>query len=570
MTTYIINFILCSGLLLAVYHLFLRNENLYKFNRFYLLFSLVFSLTVPAISVKIYRNETLPAEHYEQAPAHVAVGTAQTHYSINKQAPVRQEATQWEQLVIAYADSLPYAIAVLYSIVMVIMLFRFMRNIYLISRKAKKGESRLIDGAGLVLIDEEVTPHSFFKYIFINKADYNDGLVEPEIICHEQTHIKQLHSLDIIFIELVQAICWFNPLIPFYRKAIQLNHEFLADEAVIKNYVNTRAYQGLLLSKASQLSGLYLSSQFNYSITKKRFIMMTKNTSAKVALYKKFAVIPVLAVAVLVFCNRVTAQSPVAQQAPIKLIPVIPVAQDRSEKMIAPDQSENMIAKTANHKVILPATSPQQQSTFQDKIQKTNTIYLKADGVGANKKDMGWYEVTEADWKELMGTDPALFKGYGVNIDKSITWDDAQQFIKKLNAKYHVSYRLPTEKEWEYVTTSYYNRLQLKSKNGVAYDKIIIRSKGGSTAATTITHNAKAGFFIGNTYYDETAIKNLPAATIATLGNTVGAKDLLKKDYPGVNMHGYEAVFSYSTQTKLISEDQHLEKRIPELANEFK
>ena len=110
---------------------------------------------------------------------------------------------------------------------------------------------------------------------------------------HELVHVTQKHTLDILFIEFLKAIFWFNPLFIFYKKAIQLNHEFLADEEIVKTYNNVPFYQNLLLQKSSEQQTIYLASNLNYLVTKKRLIMMTKRTSQKIVLLKKVAVVPI-------------------------------------------------------------------------------------------------------------------------------------------------------------------------------------------------------------------------------------------------------------------------------------
>ena len=111
------------------------------------------------------------------------------------------------------------------------------------------------------------------------------------MLTHELAHANQWHSLDIIFIEALQIIFWFNPFLIPYKKAIQLNHEFLADEQVLKSHIRVRDYQELLLDKAT-LNKVYLTSNLNFSVTKKRLIMMTKNTSKKRAYFLASATIP--------------------------------------------------------------------------------------------------------------------------------------------------------------------------------------------------------------------------------------------------------------------------------------
>lgn len=113
---------------------------------------------------------------------------------------------------------------------------------------------------------------------------------------------------------------WFNPILYLYRKAIKLNHEFLADESVINTFSDTQTYQLLLLDKASQSNSLLLTSPFNYLLTKKRIIMMSKNASQKVAILKQIALIPVIAATGFLLTAKTIAQdiSKVVQQQQIE------------------------------------------------------------------------------------------------------------------------------------------------------------------------------------------------------------------------------------------------------------
>lgn len=332
MITYLINFILCSGLLLLVYRSFLGAENLYRFNRFYLLFSLVFSLLVPAITIHVPYIKNLDWDKFFTA-THQAM-KPQTVLSNKPQAPAfnhvnvydrinEQALTQYDDMPMVNAPvpgkitpkpqrvhySLKEMLLALYGAGVLLLLGRFVRNACRITRLISKNKTIEYQDAKLVLVTDDVTPHSFLKYIFLNKQAYDHQTIEPEIICHEQAHVRQLHSLDVIWVELFQIVCWFNPFIPFYRKAIQLNHEFLADEAVIENYQDTPAYQYLLLAKASQSGSLYLTSQFNYLVTKKRIMMMTKRTTVAIALYKRLILLPVLGLALFLFSQKMMAQS---------------------------------------------------------------------------------------------------------------------------------------------------------------------------------------------------------------------------------------------------------------------
>ncbi len=301
MIIYLFRSILCLALLLLVYLLFLEKEKMHRFNRWYLLGSIVFACIVPLISFKI-QSQSLPIPILQDNYFEI-MGPG----DIN---PLQQPIVQKE-----IANYLIPVLFILYGLVSAILLTRFTRNMYLLLTRAANNKAIMYCGARLVLLKEKVASYSFLNNIFINEEDYADQTIEEELITHELTHVREKHSWDVIFIELLQTIFWINPLFFFYKKAIQLNHEYLADDAVIKTCKNVHAYQYLLLDKASLHNKTYLTSNFNYSVTKKRLIMMTKNTTRTKTILKKLGVIPVLALAVLFFSDMGIAQNPPATNA---------------------------------------------------------------------------------------------------------------------------------------------------------------------------------------------------------------------------------------------------------------
>jgi hypothetical protein len=192
----------------------------------------------------------------------------------------------------------------IYLLLTGLLLLRFISNIYRLLSKVSKNKTINYKGAKLVLLPENTVSYTFLNNIFIAEADYVDHTIEDELIVHELSHVQQKHSVDIIFIEILQALFWFNPLFIFYKKAIQLNHEFLADDAVIKTFENIPAYQFLLFEKASANSNSYLASAFNYSVTKKRLVMMTRKYNQRVVLLKKALIFPLLITGLFFFSTK--------------------------------------------------------------------------------------------------------------------------------------------------------------------------------------------------------------------------------------------------------------------------
>ena len=140
------------------------------------------------------------------------------------------------------------------------------------------------------------------------KNDYENQKIEQELFTHELTHVTQKHTLDVLILELIQIVFWINPFFILLKKAVQLNHEFLADETVINQHKNTFQYQHLLLNKAAWKNEYYLASNLNYSLTKKRLKMMTKQSSQTKIWIKKLAVIPLLLAFIFLFAERLEAQ----------------------------------------------------------------------------------------------------------------------------------------------------------------------------------------------------------------------------------------------------------------------
>jgi beta-lactamase regulating signal transducer with metallopeptidase domain len=299
MIDFLIKSTISLTVLLGFYHLVLEHEKMHKFNRFYLLFSIAISLVIPFITFEIIK--IVPIVQNIEPLNTVLTSSVIPAYEIEENYILKEESI----------NLTPYILWSLYGIISFILLLRFGKNIWKLISKSKSNPIVKYKNADLVLVDEKTLPHTFLNAIFINFEDYNQRNIEDELYTHELVHVTQKHTLDILFIEFLKSIFWFNPILYFYKKAIQLNHEFLADEKVVKSYKDVPFYQSLLLQKANGNPTIYLASNLNYLVTKKRLIMMTKNTSKKIALLKKAAVIPILAGLIYFFCIEVVAQEKV-------------------------------------------------------------------------------------------------------------------------------------------------------------------------------------------------------------------------------------------------------------------
>ncbi|MBK0370693.1 M56 family metallopeptidase [Flavobacterium agrisoli] len=286
MIAFLLKSTISLGILLAVYHLLLEKEKIHQFNRFYLLGSLLISLTIPFITIEIVQEVTTIATNqkltFEQGTATVVLENSSNYYQLS--------------------------ILALYTAITFLLFVRFIKNLYTLIKKSKTNPTLSLQNATLILVEEPTLPYTFFNKIYINKEDYTERKIEPELFTHELIHVNQKHTLDILVVEVLKTIFWFNPIFRYYKKAIQLNHEFLADEKVVQSHKNVPFYQNLLLSKASANPTYYLASNLNYSVTKKRLIMMTISTSSSKSTFKKLLLIPLLSGIVFLLCTKTVAQ----------------------------------------------------------------------------------------------------------------------------------------------------------------------------------------------------------------------------------------------------------------------
>ncbi len=273
------------AILLAFYKVFLEKEQMHVFKRFFLLGAVIIALVIPSLVFVEY----IP----------IAATTLQEPLVIN--IPPNGQLLE-EPIAVTDMDTINWSLLflTLYGFGVLGFGFRFVKNLTQIIRRIRINPKLRQLFSVKVLLSEKMPPHTFFKYIFLNKSNFEAENIPKEVLLHEETHAKQLHTLDVLFIELLQVILWFNPLIFLFKKSIKLNHEFLADQAVIEKGAPQSNYQNTLLSYISNESlqkyqSMGMASALNYSSIKKRFIIMKKRTSKRAVLLRSILVLPLLA-----------------------------------------------------------------------------------------------------------------------------------------------------------------------------------------------------------------------------------------------------------------------------------
>ncbi|MCP4977901.1 MAG: M56 family metallopeptidase, partial [Maribacter sp.] len=299
MLLYILKSGVCLALLLAFYKLFLERENMHTFKRFYLIFALLTAFVIPFVTFV----------EYIEIPVVKPIMEQPTTPLLNVSSTVQEETA---------TDYLPVILWSIYLIGIVVFGYKFLKNLSRIIQRIRKNPKLRINRITNVLLRDSIIPHTFFNYIFLNKQKFEAREIPREVLLHEETHAKQKHSLDVLFIEFLQVVFWFNPLIYLLKNTIKLNHEFLADREVVRKGIKPSKYQNVLLefssnSKQPHPIAIGMANAINYSSIKKRFKVMKTKTSKKSIVLRSLLILPLSALLLFGFSEKklVELQSPV-------------------------------------------------------------------------------------------------------------------------------------------------------------------------------------------------------------------------------------------------------------------
>ena len=185
-----------------------------------------------------------------------------------------------------------------YGLVVSILAIRIFIQLFSIFRLIRKGKRTVCYSLPVIALPDHTTPFSFFKWVFINPDLYESHDLQ-EILAHEKTHVDQLHSLDVMFSELLCALFWINPAVWLLKREIRRNLEFLADKRVVASGFDRKAYQYHLLRLTCTSAAAQIVNKFNVTPLKKRIMMMNKKRTSKMGLVKYALLFPVVGLLVL-------------------------------------------------------------------------------------------------------------------------------------------------------------------------------------------------------------------------------------------------------------------------------
>lgn len=290
---YMLESSLCMAGFYLVYRFLLAQDTFATRNRVYLLLSTLVSLLIPLMSFSLNKEVVTITNQFVWE----LENSFQNEFiQINE---VEMQTTSFSFLSLLIG---------LYFTGFSIALLRLIKHVFHLVKLIQANEIKIIDGFKIVSINENSSPYSFFGYIFLNPQSMTQS-EQNHVLLHESIHARQVHSLDLIFVELIKALLWFNPFIYLIKRSLIEMHEYLADRECLKEGIDEISYQTALLKNVESQMMFALTSSFNSSLTLKRIKMIKKINTSQFANLKLLLVIPVILISLLSFSFTETPES---------------------------------------------------------------------------------------------------------------------------------------------------------------------------------------------------------------------------------------------------------------------
>ncbi|MEG1660767.1 MAG: M56 family metallopeptidase [Bacteroides sp.] len=336
-------YILKASVCLAVFYLFYRwllsSETFHRFNRVALLGILLLSLLLPLIKVSTAGR----TEVHQTVLSMEELLLFATHSSATTVSPEESFTRLWIQaaLMLYLAGALFFVCRQCWTLG---QMFQLVRS----GRREKQA-----DGIVRVVHQQSIAPFSWMMYIVISEKDLEEN--GREILIHERAHIRHHHSLDLLLTDSCLIFQWFNPAAWLLKQELQNIHEYEADETVIKEGVDAKQYQLLLIKKAVGTRLYSMANSFNHSKLKKRITMMLKERSNPWARLKYLYVLPLAAIAVTAFA-RPEVSNKVKEISAVKVNDLTAIVKTKVNETAEIPQRVNA-ALPADYTLLIPSVS---------------------------------------------------------------------------------------------------------------------------------------------------------------------------------------------------------------------
>ena len=265
--------------ILAVFYMFYRlllsRETFHYVNRIVLLTTAVASFILPLCVITLHKT--------------VVVELTETHVDFEGMTMMIEEAEQqpfWQTVaIITFFIGMVATLGYTLSSVL---------RVWLLIKHSQQHPQP--DGTVICVTSLNVSPFSWMRYIVLSQSDYEAH--DASILAHERGHIRRHHSVDLLLVDTLTALQWFNPAMWMLRQDLRAIHEYEADAAVLSQGINMRQYQYLLIQKAVSHCGYSVANGISHSTLKNRINMMLTNKKTNSASWLKLlALVPIVGVA---------------------------------------------------------------------------------------------------------------------------------------------------------------------------------------------------------------------------------------------------------------------------------
>lgn len=318
-----IYFLLKSAILLSVlygcFFVLLSRETFHRFNRGVLLAILISSLVLPAWQITLDRSRLVPEwvllpgeTRITETENNIAEAQARTPGSTEERHRPYMAPDNREYIGHAHASSKPFPWdAVLYTLYFLGIawhLFSVLRQILAFRHDVRHGiKTRDKYDNTIIIRGGNFAPYSFFRHIVMSAKDYENS--RHPILTHEQAHIRLGHSWDILLLESVCTLQWFNPLVWMLARDLRAVHEYEADKAVLDLGIDATRYQQLLVIKAFGTRLQSVTNSLSHGSLKDRIIMMKKTKSSGLLMLKGLFLPLFMGIAVVAFAKPKTEEA---------------------------------------------------------------------------------------------------------------------------------------------------------------------------------------------------------------------------------------------------------------------
>ena len=306
---------IAMALFFGLYCLTMRRSNLFRLRRFYLIGTLIVAMIIPFVSIETKAPQAARMSAYvQQIQMSEEVIVPQIEVQEASIEPVQAVTPSPAEPVAVvsswnWKDALQTVYLIGCAFAFILLIIKLIKTFGYYRRSVLSDELSTGDMCVRVLGEPDGNlPFSFLRSVFVNPEVFTESELQ-QVLRHERTHIRQRHTWDLLFLEVLKVLQWFNPVIYLYARELSSVHEYLADEAVLSCGIPRRDYLELLYKQLCVGKFVPVGNSFRHLLTKKRILMMNQPVKRRVSAWWLLALVPIIAGLLLVNCHPKTEEA---------------------------------------------------------------------------------------------------------------------------------------------------------------------------------------------------------------------------------------------------------------------